>query len=154
MFCGFFSRYREQLENDIEEAYTNYRAHNDSKNIFKAANTPITLGAVAMLLYVFSQIFTLLGLTPLSGLLNLAMMVTFLLLSTWCYAKYTGKITEIGAGIDELAVTVWESGLQPVFSRLVEEGSQYAVKKAVERMNSTASVSSKGSQSPQTKKRV
>ena len=36
-------RYREKLEDEIEETFGHYRLHNDSKNIFKAANTPITL---------------------------------------------------------------------------------------------------------------
>ena len=47
------------------------QAHNESKNIFKAANTPITLGAVAMLLYVVCQLFSLVGLLALANILNL-----------------------------------------------------------------------------------
>merc|ERR1711902_31098 len=38
----FSLKYRDQLLQEIEESYNNYKAHNDSKNIFKAANTPIT----------------------------------------------------------------------------------------------------------------
>lgn len=53
----FSLKYREQLVNEIEEAYNNYKAHNDSKNIFKAANTPITLFAMWSVLYVLSQVF-------------------------------------------------------------------------------------------------
>ena len=52
----FSQQYREKLEKEIEESYSHYRSHNDSKNIFKAANTPITLAAVAMLLYVINQV--------------------------------------------------------------------------------------------------
>ena len=52
----FSLKYREQLVNEIEEAYNNYKAHNDSKNIFKAANTPITLFAMWSVLYVLSQV--------------------------------------------------------------------------------------------------
>lgn len=135
----FSLTYREKLEREIDEAYANYKAHNESKNIFKAANTPITLAAVAMLLYILSQFFTLLGITPVSGIFNLALTATFVLLATWCYVKYTGNATDIGSNIDHLATTIWDSGIQPVFSRLAQEGSQFAAKKALERMNSQAS---------------
>ncbi|TRY76895.1 hypothetical protein TCAL_09587 [Tigriopus californicus] len=134
----FSLTYREKLEREIDESYANYKAHNESKNIFKAANTPITLAAVAMLLYILSQFFTLLGITPVSGIFNLALTGTFLLLATWCYVKYTGNATDIGSNIDHLAATIWDSGIQPVFSRLAQEGSQFATKKALERMNSQA----------------
>lgn len=67
----FSKQYREQLESEIEEAFVHFRAHNESKNIFKAANTPITLGALSMLIYVLGQILALIGLTPLSSLLQL-----------------------------------------------------------------------------------
>ena len=142
----FSQSYRDQLEREIDESYEHYRSHNESKNIFKAANTPITLGAVSMILYVFSQIFALVGITPLAGIVNLAMMVTFALLAVWAYTKYTGKAPELGTSIDQFAVTVWDSGLQPVFNRLAEEGSQYATRKAMQRLNSVQ-------QSPETKKR-
>jgi atlastin len=69
----FSATYREQLEKEIEESYAHYRSHNEGKNIFKAANTPITLGAVAMLIYILSQLLSLLGLTPLASLLNILM---------------------------------------------------------------------------------
>jgi atlastin len=72
-----------QLEREIEESYGHYKSHNESKNIFKAANTPITLAAVAMILYMLSQILGMIGLYPFANLLNFLMMATFLLLATW-----------------------------------------------------------------------
>ena len=135
-----FSRsYQERLEKDIEDNYANYRAHNEGKNIFKAANTPITFGAVAMLIYVVGQIFALVGLYPLANLLNLFMTLTFGLLTVWAYTKYTGKGSEVGENIDKVATTIWDNGLQPLFNRVAEEGSAYAARKAVERLNSTPS---------------
>ena len=50
------SFYRDQLLSEIEESYTHYKAHNDSKNIFKAANTPITLFVMWSVLYIFGQV--------------------------------------------------------------------------------------------------
>ena len=52
----FSLKYRDQLLAEIEESYQNYKAHNDSKNIFKAANTPITLFVMWTVLYIFSQV--------------------------------------------------------------------------------------------------
>ena len=52
----FSLKYREKLETEINEAFDNFKMANDNKNIFKAANTPITLATVAMLCYVASQI--------------------------------------------------------------------------------------------------
>ena len=52
----FSTKYRDQLLQEIEESYNNYKAHNDSKNIFKAANTPITIFVMWSVLYIFSQV--------------------------------------------------------------------------------------------------
>ena len=140
--------YLDQLHREIDESYDHYKAHNEGKNIFKAANTPITLGAVSILIYVVSQVMALLGVSPIASLLNLAMMITFMLLATWSYTKYTGKAPEVGASIDTLAVTIWDAGLQPLFNRLAEEGSQFAARQALQRANS-----SQPPQSPTTKKK-
>jgi len=133
----FSAKYRSQLEKEVDESYENYKLHNDSKNIFKAANTPITLAAVAMLCYVTSQVFAMIALYPFANLLNLLMMITFLLLGTWAYVRYSGNMTEIGQTIDSIASALWESGLQPLFAKVATEGSQFAARQAVERLNST-----------------
>ncbi len=138
------AKYREQLERELEESYGHYKAHNESKNIFKAANTPITLGAVAMVLYVACQLLSLVGLLALANLLNLMMMITFMLLATWAYSKYSGNLAEIGTGVDTLATTIWESGMQPAFTRIAEEGSQYAARQAAQRLNSTVTPPNSG----------
>ena len=54
----FSLKYRDQLLTEIEESYQHYKAHNDSKNIFKAADTPIpiTLFVMWTVLYIFSQV--------------------------------------------------------------------------------------------------
>merc|ERR1719499_2725127 len=131
------AKYREQLEGELDELYGHYRAHNESKNIFKAANTPITLGAVAMLLYVLSQLFSLVGLLALANIINLVMLCTFVLLATWGYSKYSGNLAEVGAAVDALATKIWDSGLQPTFNKIAEEGTQFAARKAAQRLKST-----------------
>ena len=152
----FSLKYREKLETEINEAFDNFKMANDNKNIFKAANTPITLATVAMLCYVASQILGnffkdplwgisihrnfsgLIGLYPFANVLNLLMMSTFLLLMTWSYVKYSGNFSEIGSTIDELSMTVWDSVIQPTFSKVAEESANYAARQAVQRLNSTS----------------
>ena len=84
----FSLKYRDQLLTEIEESYNNYKAHNDSKNIFKAANTPITLFVMWSVLYIFSQVTSLLMLYPFANLANLLMWGLVVLGFTWAYAKY------------------------------------------------------------------
>jgi hypothetical protein len=133
------AQYREQLEREIEESFGHYKLHNDSKNIFKAANTPITLAAVAMLVYVLSQIMSLIGLYALANLLNLIMTITFGMLAVWGYTRYSGNASELGTTIDSIATAVWDSALMPAVNKLAEEGTQLAARQAVQRLNSTTS---------------
>ena len=67
--------------------YEKYKAHNDSKNIFKAARTPAILFIVAMVMYVFSTVFNLLGLNMLLAMANTVMGVAFIALALWAYAR-------------------------------------------------------------------
>ena len=97
----------------------------------------------------FFQIVILIGIAPLAGVINLLLSATFVLLATWAYVKYTGNMPDVGANIDHMATTIWDSGLQPAFSRMAEEGTQFAARRALERMNSTAgSNPASGSTSP------
>ena len=96
--CTYLSVYDIQF-------YFIFQLINENKNIFKAANTPITLTTVAMIFYVASQILGLIGLYPFANVLNLAMMFTFSLLMMWSYCRYTGNLSEIGATIDSMSET-------------------------------------------------
>ena len=80
----------------------------------------------------------LIGLYPFANVLNLAMMAAFLLLMTWSYVKYSGNFSEIGSTIDELSMTIWDSAIQPTFSKVAEESANYAARQAVQRLNSTS----------------
>ena len=133
----FSAKYRQQLEKELADTYENYKSHNESKNIFKAANTPITLGAIAMIFYIFSQIFGIIGLYPIANILNLFMLGAILLLSTWGYIRYSGSLTELGEGIDTIATTVWDSVLSPLFELTVEKGTNLAAKHVIQRQKST-----------------
>lgn len=79
----FSQKYREQLEREIDESFGHYRLHNEGKNVFKAANTPITFVSVAMICYTLSQVSGMLYLYSLANLFNLLMIVSFVIMVVW-----------------------------------------------------------------------
>merc|ERR1712183_1173156 len=154
----FSLKYRDQLLTEIEESYQHYKAHNDSKNIFKAANTPITLFVMWTVLYIFSQVSSLLMLYPLANLANLLMWGLILPGATWAYAKYSGEFSGVGVQIEDLTGRFWDSVFQPLLNKrslrgkirlAMEQGTELAAKQAVKRLNS---VSGKNPQFPEAKK--
>jgi len=132
----FCAKYREQLEKELAESFENYKSHNESKNLFKAANTPITLGAIAMIFYILSQIFGIIGLYPIANILNLFMLSSILLLSTWGYIRYSGSFCELGEGIDTIASSMWDI-MSPIFELAVAKGTNAAAKHVMQRQMST-----------------
>lgn len=83
----FSEKYREKLEQDLDEQFGTFRAHNESKNIFKAARTPAVYFAIAVVMYIFSGIFGLVGLYTFANFANLIMGVALLTLATWAYIR-------------------------------------------------------------------
>jgi atlastin len=83
----FSQKYLDKLELDIDEAYTQYKAANESKNIFKAARTPGVYFVIAIVMYVLSGIFGLVGLYVFANFCNLVMGIALLTLATWAYIK-------------------------------------------------------------------
>lgn len=73
---------------DIETDYNQFKAHNESKNIFKAARTPAVIVAVIILFYIISGIFGLVGLYILANVANVIMGVAIVALATWAYIRY------------------------------------------------------------------
>jgi len=134
----FSIKYREQLVTECEEAYINFKSHNDSKNIFKAANTPITMFVMWSVLYIFSQVTSLLMLYPLANLANLLMWGLTFLGATWSYAKYSGEFSQVGTKIEDLTGMVWDTACQPILDQMIERGGEIAVRQAVSRLNSVA----------------
>lgn len=84
----FTEKFRQQLDDDVEEIFTMYRAHNESKNIFKAARTPAVYFALAVIFYILSGIFGLVGLYTFANFSNLVMGVGLLTLAFWAYIRY------------------------------------------------------------------
>jgi len=132
----FSHKYREQLRGQIDESYEHYKAHNLSKNIFKAANTPITIFVMWGFLYVLSQIAALFMLYPVANLANLLMWGLFLVGVTWGYARYSGDFADVGVTIEEMTQKIWDNVVQPILNQVVERGGEIAVRQAVNRLNS------------------
>lgn len=109
----FCQRYQNQLEAELDEAYTNFSKHNDGKNIFYAARTPATLFAVMFVTYLVSGVTGFIGLSTLAVLANLVMGMALLSLCAWAYVKYSGEFREIGTMIDLVAETLWEQVGRP-----------------------------------------
>lgn len=65
-----------------------FKSHNESKNIFKAARTPAVFFALAVIFYIASGIAGLIGAYSIANAFNLAMGVSLLTLATWAYIRY------------------------------------------------------------------
>uniref|UniRef100_A0A1B0CGG5 Uncharacterized protein n=1 Tax=Lutzomyia longipalpis TaxID=7200 RepID=A0A1B0CGG5_LUTLO len=108
----FSEKYREKLDNDLEESFGNFRAHNESKNIFKAARTPAVYFAIAVVMYIMSGIFGLFGLYVFANSANLIMGAALLTLAMWAYIRYSGELSDFGSKLDGLADFLWENLLE------------------------------------------
>lgn len=123
----FSSSYLEKLDLDIDEEFEKFKAHNESKNIFKAARTPSVFFAVAVLFYIVSGVCGLLGLYSVANTCNLCMGVALLTLITWAYIRYSGEMAEVGVKIDDVANTVWDNVMKPGYKAVIEKGVETAV---------------------------
>ncbi|XP_026332846.1 atlastin [Hyposmocoma kahamanoa] len=129
----FSQSYCEQLTQDLEEQFQQFRAHNESKNIFKAARTPSVFFAIALFFYVLSGVFGLVGLYPLANLCNLAMGLALLTLVLWAYIRYSGEMRELGVAVDDTANVLWDNVMKPMYQMCLEKGMEHAAAAAAER---------------------
>lgn len=72
----------------MDEAYLQFKAHNESKNIFKAARTPAVFLVIAVTMYILSGIFGLVGLYTIANTCNVILGVGLLTFVFWAYIKY------------------------------------------------------------------
>jgi len=135
----FSTTYRDKLVKELEDAFIQFKAHNDSKNIFKAANTPITLFTLWAILYIISQMCSLIMLTPVANLCNVLMWVIVISGMTWAYIKWSGDYSSIGTQIEEVTGWIWDNVFQVLLSKAAEQGTNYAVRQAAQRMSSVSS---------------
>uniref|UniRef100_A0A8C2JZ83 Atlastin-2-like n=1 Tax=Cyprinus carpio TaxID=7962 RepID=A0A8C2JZ83_CYPCA len=123
----FSQRYQQQLETELDEVYTNFVKHNESKNIFYAARTPATLFAVMFVTYMVSTVAGFIGLSVIAALVNLVMGVSLLSLCAWAYVRYSGEYREVGVAIDLIAEALWEQVLKPLTEQYMEENVRQTV---------------------------
>ncbi|XP_029554509.1 atlastin-2 isoform X1 [Salmo trutta] len=117
----FCKKYQEQLEGELNEAYSNFHKHNEGKNIFYAARTPATLFVVMFATYIVSGLTGFIGMNTIAMLANLVMGVALMMLCMWAYVKYSGEFRDVGTIIDLLAETLWEQRTsRKVLSKLFE----------------------------------
>lgn len=83
----FSQKYLEQLDIDLEDEFTKFKAHNESKNIFKAARTPAVFFAIAIVMYILSGVFGLFGVYTFANFCNLIMGIALLTLTLWAYIR-------------------------------------------------------------------
>ncbi|KAI4468389.1 guanylate binding protein [Holotrichia oblita] len=140
----FSEKYKEQLEKDLEETFEQFKSHNESKNIFKAARTPAVFFALAVLCYILSGVFGLFGAYTIANTFNIVMGISLLTLGLWAYIRYSGELREIGVQIDEVANFIWENFMKPTYQNFIEKGMQEmavrAAEAAISNSNTTTSV--------------
>ncbi|XP_012275817.1 atlastin isoform X2 [Orussus abietinus] len=126
----FSLTYMEKLQKDMDDAYLQFKAHNESKNIFKAARTPAVFFAIAVTMYILSGVFGLVGLYTFANICNLVMGIGLLTLVLWAYIRYSGEFAELGTQIDDLASMLWENFMKPLYQQFVEKSVSVAVAQA------------------------
>ncbi|XP_052469585.1 atlastin-2 [Carassius gibelio] len=123
----FCQRYQQQLETELDEVYTNFVKHNESKNIFYAARTPAILFAIMFVTYMVSTVTGFLGLSVIAALANLVMGVSLLSLCAWAYVRYSGEYREVAVAIDLITEALWEQVLKPLTEQYMEENVRQTV---------------------------
>jgi len=123
----FSETYRAKLVADLNDMYEQFKLHNESKNIFKAARTPAVFFTLSVGFYIISGVLGLIGMYSFANLCNLAMMFSIMTLALWFYVRYSGELLEIGETIDGLADLLWEAVLKPTYLMFVQKGIEQAV---------------------------
>ncbi|XP_018917432.1 atlastin isoform X2 [Bemisia tabaci] len=127
----FSQSYKIKLESDIEELFNQFKSHNESKNIFKAARTPAVFFAIAVFFYIVSGVLGLLGMYDIANLCNMVMGVALLTLIVWSYVRYRGEMREVGEHIDNAATVVWDNVMKPSYQVCLQKGLEQAANSTI-----------------------
>lgn len=137
----FSESYKEKLDKELEDLYGQFRMHNESKNVFKAARTPAVFFATAVIFYILSGLFGLFGIYSVANICNLMMGAAMLCLGIWAYIRYSGEMREIGAYLDEAANILWDNVMKPTYQHFLEislqQAAVHATEAAISSSNST-----------------
>ncbi|XP_033126667.1 atlastin-2-like [Anneissia japonica] len=121
---SFTEPFADQLELEIMEHFDQYVKHNDSKNLFNIARTPITLLIVMIIMYISSAVFGIFGIYSLSNMANLILGLSLLLICAWGYVKYSGTYPNVGVQIDGIAEKIWVQILGPMYKKARGSGRE------------------------------
>ncbi|KAL7021389.1 hypothetical protein ACKWTF_011856 [Chironomus riparius] len=127
----FSEIYKQQLVDFVEDAFINYKEQNESKNIFKAAQTPGVFLAVALITYIMSGIFALLALETFCNFMTLIMAINIIALCIWSYIRYSGEFVDVGMKLDSFAENIWEYCLKPFYEIFLERRVKEVTTQAV-----------------------
>lgn len=72
----------------MEEAFNQFKAQNESKNVFKAIRTAAVYGIVAVIMYILSGLFGLTGLYAVANICNFVLGLCIVALISWAYIRY------------------------------------------------------------------
>lgn len=133
----FSLTYMDKLKKDMEDAFIQFKEHNESKNIFKAARTPAVFSAIAAVMYFLSGIFGFTGLYPIANIFNFALGLCIITLILWTYIRYSGNFRSLGTTLDDVAKVLWYNFLKPLYQRFVERSVSVAVAHAAEMATNT-----------------
>lgn len=118
----FSEAYRDKLVTDIDDAFANFQSHNENKNIFKSARTPAVYFVIAIIGYVLSGIFGLLGIYTFANFCNLIMGSALLTLALWAYIRFSGEFRKMGESLDDVAEFLWANFFRPVYQDGIKQG--------------------------------
>ncbi|XP_041353452.1 atlastin-2-like [Gigantopelta aegis] len=133
----FSKRYSDQLREELDEAFENFKKHNEAKNVFSAARTPAVLFTVMVASYMMAGIVGMLGIESLANLLNLVMFVFLVLMLTWVYVRYTGEHRNVSTVIDQVADLIWDKILSQIYTTAAQHAANQAAKHAVGKIRKT-----------------
>ncbi|KAG1685705.1 Atlastin-2 [Nymphon striatum] len=114
----FSQMYLVRLQKEIDDSYENFCKNNENKNVFAAARTPATLFTVAIMMYMLSTFFGIFGLSPLASMCNWIVGLSLLSLAMWMYVRYSGECLEVGEKLDEIANSIWDIMLKPIYKTM------------------------------------
>ncbi|KAF7488336.1 hypothetical protein SSS_03441 [Sarcoptes scabiei] len=103
--------YRENLEQQLEQAFEYYAAHNKSKNIFGVFGTPLILLCACFICFITGRMIELIGLQKVADLLVSIGTIDLALLIAYVVGRYSGNYPGFVSMIDYISEEIWVFGM-------------------------------------------
>nr|CAB3224320.1 atlastin-2 [Phallusia mammillata] len=105
----FSSKYRDEVGQVINDAFTNFAKTNEAKNVFRNVRTPSVFIILIIVLYLASGLFNAIYFTSFGTICNLGLFACIASLGAWTYVTFTGDHQNIGQSLDFIADIIWEN---------------------------------------------